>query len=168
MIRCGLLPPAPTDSDVARWEGRPSLSLATGELTVLRTDSREPAPQEPSPPRDWIGFDVAMSDAELEAASLRLWRCKPIRVMNNELFVVTIAEFPVALYLLGAHVGSYRVGDEEFDRHHFVGDLLARLDSDLKVDTRPSPAMSESDIRTIMGSRIRTSSGGPIGYLEAD
>ena len=169
MMRCGLLPDTPTDADVASWEGRPFLGLSTGELTVLRTDSKEPSPPVyPKDPRKWLGFDVGMNDFELEDASLRWWRCKPARVIYNELFAVTIAEFPVALYLLHEHVDHRRFGDEGFDRHHFAGTLLARLDADLELDIRPSPALSESDIRTIMASRIRTSSGGPVGYLEAD
>lgn len=169
MMRCGLLPESPTDADVGRWEGRPFLGLASGELTVLRTDSKEPSPPVyPKDPRRWLGYDVTMTDVELEDASLRWWRCKPARVLYNELFAVTIAEFPVALYLLHEHVDQRRFGDEEFDRHRFAGALLARLDDNLELDVRSSPALPESDVRTIMSSRIRTTSGGPIGYLEVD
>lgn len=169
MIRCGLLPASPTESDVERWEGRQVLDLESGELTVLRTDAKEPSPpMYPTDPRKWLGFDITMTEAELEDASLRWWRCKPERVVNNELFAVTIAEYPVALYLLHEHVASNRYGDEKFDRHHFAGVLLARIDRNLELAVAPSSAVSESDIRSIMASRIRASSGGPIGYLEAE
>ncbi|WP_148046169.1 hypothetical protein [Nocardioides marmoriginsengisoli] len=75
---------------------------------MLRTDARAPADRDkyPDDPRNWMGFNVEHSDEELEAASLRWWRSDPRRVVDNELFAVTVATFPVAVYRILGTAGS--------------------------------------------------------------
>jgi hypothetical protein len=175
MLGTGLLSDPLTDASIARWEGRPVLELEAGELTVLRTDVKAPSQLKyRQDPRRWQGFDVRMNNRDLKAASLRWWRCAPPRVLDNKLFVVTIAEFPVALYLLrepadGGLVASQRFGRENFDRHHFEGDLVARLDANLAVFYEEGlPPWLTKLAPVVMSARIRATSGGPIGYLEPE
>ncbi|APA96686.1 hypothetical protein NS506_02624 [Nocardia seriolae] len=162
LIACGVVP-TPIDSDlIGSLASRPRLVVAEGELTVLRTAPRSAARE---PDREWIGFDVGFSVRDLTAASLRWWRCDPNRILDNELFAVTVATVPVAVYAITALEESHQVPGEAETRHRFVGDLLARwgepvapgIDSSLKVR-----------VEQIMSSRISVSSGGPIGYLNAE
>lgn len=183
ILGAGLLPtPIPADA-VGRLAARPWLAVARGELTVLRTTTRREAPEE-APPRDYIGFDVSMTDDELEAASLRWWRGESVRMLDNEIFATTLGTFPVAVHALTGIVDSVRNGREL--RHHFAGELLARVESreavvkagrqgaivesftDLDwVITAPQPRHHPLLGRalTIMRARVSASSGGPIGYL---
>lgn len=102
-------------SEVDALAGRELLQVKTGELTVLRTDVRAAADPDRQPPHDrrkFIGFDVAHTNEELEASSLRWWRCDPARVVDNALFAVTIASFPVAVYEIRNGADTHqRVGE---------------------------------------------------------
>ena len=114
-----------------------------------------------------MGFHVEHSDHELEAASLRWWRSDPAKVVDNELFVVTVATFPVAAYRILERADSITRADEDVPRHHYAGQLLARVHPGMSV-TYPqnTPGHLRRMAKQIMDSRIVVSSGGPIGYLE--
>ena len=86
---------------------------------------RPTATKYPDDPRTWMGFHVEHSDEELEAASLRWWRSDPHRVVDNELFAVTVATFPVAVYRILEIAGNITRADEDTRRHHYAGQLLA-------------------------------------------
>jgi hypothetical protein len=145
---------------------RPHLQVADGELTVLRTGAR--APGYPGEDRTYVGFHADHTDAELEETSLRWWRSDPDRVLDNELFVVTVATFPVAVYRIVDRVAS-RVREGEVEsHHHYAGQLLARVHADMApVFPRAAPVDLHHLARQIMRSRIAVASGGRIGYLEA-
>ena len=170
MVRAGMLPLPITARSIEQFLDRQRLQVADGELTVLRTDARQEADRSkyPHDERRWMGFHVDHTDTELDATSLRWWRCDPHRVQDNELFAVTLATFPVALYQVTGLKATYTRPDEEAPRQHFEGRLLARVDAGMVAAMRqPIPGHLRPLVNTIMSSRITVSSGGPIGYLEA-
>lgn len=169
MIRASMLPLPITAAAVDQLRGRPRLQVVDGELTVLRTDARAiaDAGKYPDDPRRWMGFHVDHTDAELEDASLRWWRSEPGRVLDNELFAVTVATFPVAVYRIFGLEASRTRADEDAQRHHYAGQLLARVTPGMIVRWRePIPGHLRARVDQIMSSRITVASGGPIGYLE--
>jgi hypothetical protein len=149
---------------VGQLAARPCLQVADGELTVLRTSAR--AAGYPGDDRACVGFHAEHTDAELEETSLRWWKSDPGRVLDNELFVVTVSTFPVAVYRIVGHVASrVREGEVEF-HHHYAGQLLARVHPDLAPVFSPAtPAPLHRLARQVMDSRIVVASGGRIGYL---
>lgn len=153
-------------ADVARLAARPYLRVAGGGLTVLRTSARSPGYL--GEDRAYVGFHADHTDAELEETSLRWWRSDPDRVLDNELFVVTVSTFPVAVYRIVEHVASkVREGEVE-SHHHYAGQLLARVHPGLAPVFAPAaPASMHTLARQIMASRVAVSSSGRIGYLEA-
>lgn len=169
LMRAGVLSTPITAAEVAHLTGRERLQVLSGALTVLRTDARDEADRTkyPQDPRSWVGFHVEYSDADLEAASLRWWRSDPAKVLDNELFVVTVATFPVAVYRILARTASVTPADEDMPRHHYAGQLLARVHRGMSVTyPQDTPGHLGPMARRIMSSRIVVSSGGPIGYLE--
>lgn len=168
MVRAGMLPVPITSASVDQLAGRPYLDVVAGELTVLRTDARHaPDPvRHGNDHRKWLGFHVDHTDAECAAACLGWWRSDPERVLDNGLFVVTLATFPAAVYLITGHEEhTYRVG-EEHARHRYAGTLLARVSAAMHISYR-DPLRTDllPLVRQIMDSRISVDSGGPIGYL---
>jgi hypothetical protein len=171
MVRAGMLPLPITAAAVDQLLGRPKLRVVEGELTVLRTDARRKADQDkyPTDARRWMGFHVEHTDAELEETSLRWWRCDPARVLHNELFVVTVANFPVAVYRVEARADSYTRPDEDTPRQHYTGRLLARVTPGMAASRRePMRGCLRPLVGQILDSRITVNSGGPIGYLEPE
>lgn len=156
----------PIRSDlVERIESRSYLVAEEGELTVLRTDARKPA--YPGEDREWIGFSTEHTDWELEQTSLRWWRSDPRRVIDNELFAVTIASVPVAVYKIDGVEDEHVRPGEDRPRYHYRGTLLHRSHpgmSDLPLSPAV-PVQYQDQVRQIMSSRIKVVSGGPIGYL---
>ncbi|KRE28265.1 hypothetical protein [Agromyces sp. Soil535] len=175
MVRAGMLPLVDDArgrvdaKTVDRLTGRPRLVTTHGELTVLRTDAGEPSKSRyPDDNREWLGFDVGFTDEVLAAASLRWWRCNPERVVDNGLFAVTVATFPVALFMLGAdaHAGTIQLDNEGFERHHFEGLLLARVGPGMVTRFSPDlPDWLAVPAEQVMSSTIEVSAGGPVGYL---
>jgi hypothetical protein len=168
LVRCHILPLPVPAALVDKLAARPDVVVAAGELTVLRTGSKEPADpaKHPEDERKYIGFDMGHSDAELEETSLRWWRSDPDVVLDNEVFAITVATVPVAVYRITGHVGAYTRPDETRPRHHYAGQLLGRLRADLEPDMRQdTPGHLRTLAEQILRSRIRTSSGGPIAYL---
>lgn len=153
-----------------RW-----LRVVSGELTVLRTDAQG-ANGYPNDPRQWEGFHTQMTDLEVSAACLRWWRSDPARVCDNQLFVVTIATFPVAVFTVNRDLDAadplpqtIRVPHETFDRHRYNGVMHARIKGDGSVYVDPGlPDELDRPVRQIMRKRINTTSGGPIAYLDVD
>jgi hypothetical protein len=169
MVRSGMLPLPITAAAVDRLLGRPKLRVVAGELTVLRTDARKTADRAkyPGDRRRWMGFHVDHTDAELDETSLRWWRSDPVRVLDNELFAVTVANFPVAVYRISGVEDSYTRSDEDSPRQHYAGQLLARISPAMVASRRePMPGHLRPLVNQIMASRITVASGGPIGYLE--
>ncbi|MEV6096218.1 hypothetical protein [Nocardia sp. NPDC051981] len=162
LIACGMVP-TPIDADlIGLLASRPRLVVTAGELTVLRTAARSAAHESD---RDWIGFDVGFSVVDMTAAALRWWRCDPDRVLDNELFAVTVATIPVAVYAVTALEDTIQEPGEAETRHRFAGDLLARWGE--PVAQGIAPRLKER-VEQMMSSRISVSSGGPIGYLNAE
>lgn len=171
LVRAGLLTLPIKASAIADLQDRPRLQITAGEITVLRTDARTECDPllYPMDQRQWMGFHVQHTDAELEASSLRWWRCDPHRVVDNELLVVTVATFPVALFRILEHVDSIVRPDEPRPRHKFSGELLGRVYPDMAQDLPlGTPGHLREMAKQIMNSRISVNSGGPIGYLEPD
>lgn len=168
LIRAGLLSLPLQLSDVDKLTGRDRLTILDGELTVLRMDARVVADdrQHPGDPRRWAGFHVEHSDLELDESSLRWWRADVARVLDNQLLAVTVATFPVALYLITEEVASGRRPDETWERHRFGGDLLARMTPGTVLTYTDAASPHRKLAEQIMTSRIVVDSGGPIGYLE--
>jgi hypothetical protein len=169
MLRAEMLPLPITAASVDELLGRPKLRVMEGELTVLRTDARRPADSTkyPHDGRRWMGFHVDHTDAELAETSLRWWRSDPSRVEDNELFVVTVATFPVAVYRITGQEKSFTPRDEDSPRQHYNGKLLARVGRGMVPGPRePMPGYLRPLVHQIMSSRISVNSGGPIGYLE--
>lgn len=168
LVRAGILDlPIRTD-DVERLMGRDRLQVTAGELTVLRTDARalsDPV-KYPMDNRRWMGFHVEHTNDELAESSLRWWRCDPERVVDNELFTVTVASFPVAVYRILGKSATIVRPDETSSRHGFAGQLLGRVHPSM-VMTFPqdSPGDLRLMARQILNGRITVDSGGPIGYL---
>jgi hypothetical protein len=166
LIRSSILTPDIAAETVDELAARPWLQVLEGELTVLRTDARQPA--YPGEDRKWIGFDAGHNDDELKATSLRWWRSSPVRILDNELFAVTVSTIPVAVYQITGHAGTLTREDEDTPRHKYSGKLLARVYPGMP---RPRvlgtmPGHLRTAVEQIMSSRIKVSSGGPIGYLE--
>ena len=169
MVRAGMLPLPITAEAVERLSGRPALQVVSGELTVLRTDARRPA--DPTlhshDTRRWIGFHVDHTDEEVEETSLRWWRSDVGRVLDNQLFVVTLATYPVAVYLVSGLNDTQTRPDEEAPRQHYAGTLLGRMRPGMQSSLiEPMPGHLRPLAKQILASRITVSSGGPIGYLE--
>lgn len=171
MIKAGMLVAPIRSSKVRDLTKYERLRVTDGELTVLRADARAESDPVlyPDERRRWIGFHVEHTDEELEASSLRWWRCNPERVLDNELLVVTVATFPVALYLLEDKMGPLIRPGENQPRYGFTGRLLARVSPGMEIThNRLAPGHLQKSAKQIMRSRIAVSSGGPIGYLEAE
>lgn len=167
LIRAGMLSPPFYVSDLVPLTGRPKLTVVEGELTVLRTDARAVADPQEMPRRRYIGFHAEHSNEELEAASLRWWRSDPDRILDNELFVVTLATFPVALYRITQRLDTITRAGEDRPRHQYEGQLLARVHPGMQsVLSRDTPGYLRKPAQQVMSSRIAVASGGPIGYLE--
>lgn len=169
LVRAGMLGLPIQATSVDKITGRDRLQVLDGELTVLRTDARAEADRGkyPADPRKWMGFHVEHSDEDLEAASLRWWRSDPHRVVDNELFAVTVATFPVAVYRILSRVTSITRADEDTPRHHYAGQLLARVHPGMEITVpQDTPGHLRGLAKQIMASRIVVSSGGPVGYLE--
>lgn len=146
---------------------------------VLRTAARAEAYDED---RTWIGFHVEHTDDEVAATSLRWWRCDPKKVIDNQIYAVTVSTIPVAVYAIYRVISSHQRPTESGSRYHFDGKLLARLGNGPEyaansiahgVTTNPILHMHANEplsdrVQTIMNSRITVNSGGPIGYLEAE
>jgi len=166
LVHAGIVPQPLLAAGVSKLAARPYLQVADGELTVLRTSAR--APGYPGEDRAYVGFHADLTDAELEETSLRWWKSDPDRVLDNELFVVTVSTFPVAVYRIVDRVASkVREGEVEF-HHHYSGQLLARVYPDLApVFARAAPVHLHRLAQQVMRSRIAVPSGGRIGYLEA-
>lgn len=170
LIRAGMLGLPVRPDEVKRLMGRDRLQVVAGELTVLRTDARaesDPA-KYPDDDRRWVGFHVEHPDDALAASSLRWWRCDPARVLDNELLVVTVATFPVAVFRILDKTATIIRPDEATSRHAFSGQLVARVHPTMAV-TYPqnTPGHLRTMAKQIMNSRITVDSGGPIGYLES-
>lgn len=170
MIRAGMLDIPITEDAVADLRVNRTVAEAVeGELTVLRTDARAPSDTEkhPDDPRKWMGFHVDHTDAELEETSLRWWRSDPARVVENELFAVTVATFPVAVFRINGVLETIIRRGEDAPRHQYDGTLLARATRGMRVSLKePMPGHLKETVRQIMESRITVNSGGPVGYLE--
>lgn len=168
LMRCGILP-TPISADlVHKLAARPPLVVSEGELTVLRTGSKAPADRQkhPNDDREFIGFSMGHSDAELEETSLRWWRSDPDAVLDNQLWATCVATVPVAVYVIDGLEESMTRPDETRLRHHYAGRLIGRLHHDLEPDLRQNrPAHLRALAQQILTSRVYTSSGGPIAYL---
>jgi hypothetical protein len=170
MIHARMLQPKITAAEVDALRGRPKLRVQSGELTVLRTDARQDADRTkyPHDERRWMGFHVDHTPTELDETSLRWWRSDPARVLDNQLFVVTVATFPVAVYQITGYEASYTRPDEDQPRHHYAGTLLARVTPGMVARLcEPMPGHLWRLVEQVMESRITVNSGGPIGYLES-
>ena len=169
LVRAGILGlPIKTD-EVDGLMGRDRLQVTAGELTVLRTDARaeSDSAKYPMDDRRWVGFHVQHTDDELAESSLRWWRCDPGRVLDNELLVVTVATFPVAVYRIVGKAKTIVRPDETTSRHAFTGQLLGRVHPTMATTfPQDTPGHLRMMARQIMDSRITVDSGGPIGYLE--
>lgn len=165
LMRAGILETPILAATVDGLADRSMLAVVAGELTVLRTDARADA--HPGEDRRYIGFHVEHTDAELEATSLRWWRSEPAHVLDNELFAVTVSTVPVAVYGVHEHLESiYREGEDK-PRHRYAGVLLGRVYPGMAARTLPhTPGHLRDRVEQIMASRIKVSSGGPIGYLQ--
>ena len=163
--RSGILETPTLTATVDQLAARPLLSVLEGELTVLRIDARTAA--YPGEGRQYMGFHIEHTAAQLEAASLRWWRSEPARVLDNQLFTVTVSTVPVAVYRVSTHLGSiYREGEDQ-PRHHYGGTLLALIHPGIaEIKVLPdTPDHLRDRVEQIMSSRIEVSSGGPIAYL---
>jgi|GEM_PF-1890715 len=179
LVAAGILPTPISADTVEKLARRPMLAVASGELTVLRTAARAEAYDED---RTWIGFHIEHTDDEVTETSLRWWRCDPKKVIDNQLYAVTVSTIPVAVYNIRGVIGSYQRTTESGSRYHFDGTLLARLGDGPRyaanhaahgITTNPLIHVNSNDslhdrVQTIMNSRITVNSGGPIGYLEAE
>lgn len=165
IIRAGILQPPYLASEVSTLARRKRLQVLEGQLTVLRTDARAIA--HPGENRQYIGFHTTYSDREIEETSLRWWRSTPEKVLDNELFAVTVGSFPVALYWIKEHLDTITREDEEHPRHQYGGQLLARVHPGMKVRLAENiPGHLKERAKQVMDSRIVVNSGGPIGYLD--
>lgn len=168
LISAGMLGEPPIHLEpVERLQAMKTLEVASGELTVLRTAPRA-ACVFPNEGRDWIGFHVEMSDDEVSRASLRYWRSDPEKVLDNVLFAVTVATFPVAVFQITEHVDTIVREDEKKarPRHGYGGVLLARRGRGGQIVSNDgtSADLIERALQ-VMGSRVIADSGGPIAYL---
>lgn len=178
LVVSGLLPdPIPRDA-VAALANRSVLQVDRGEITVIRQGMLAPADPFEGDPRTRTGFHTTMTDDELDAASLRWWRCDPQRVVANGLLVVVVATIPVAVYRVGVGSDIDYLLEPESGRAAFTGRLLARWgDTPEQIVARcrpiPSSPMTAAQqplaavAATIMGARVHTESGGPVAYLTA-
>ncbi|MBM0255565.1 hypothetical protein [Micromonospora sp. 4G55] len=164
LVRAGIFELPITGALVNELAARQRLRVTVGELTVLRTDARADA--YPGEDRQFIGFHVDHTDDELEQTSLRWWRSDPARILDNVLLAVTVATIPVAVYRITGRVGEkYRDG-EEAPRHHYAGQLIARVHPGMRrTYPQRTPAHLRDLAKQIMNSRVAVASGGPIGYL---
>lgn len=165
LVRAGVLAVPIQAALVETLAGLPRLAVEHGELTVLRTDARADA--YPGEDRRWIGFHVEHTDVELDATSLRWWRCDPARILDNELFAVTVSTFPTAVYRITEHLEEKRRDGEDTPRHHFAGQLLARVYPGMTATYQQNtPGHLRELAKQVMASRVVVASGGPIGYLD--
>lgn len=172
-----ILPTPLTEAAVESIARRPALTVASGELSVLRTGATRGADE---PDRTKIGFHLADDDDTLATTSLRWWRGDPGRIVDNTLFAVTVGTVPVAVYEITALEDSQRFSDGI--RHRFSGTLLARLvpRADVNIGTGLSCLVEDEFAAVarvhrdhplhalaahIMSTRVAVISGGPIGYL---
>lgn len=162
LVRAGMLSlPIPV-ADVEAMANRPWLSVKEGQLTVLRTDARAEA--HPGEDRRYIGFHVEHDRELLSETSLRWWRSTPEKVLDNELFAVTVSTIPVAVYRITGVAGRMFRGDEDAPRFSYEGELLSMWPS-AHIRSGTGYAALATRVQQIMGSRIAVASGGPIGYL---
>lgn len=169
LIRAGVLTAPFSASQIGVLASRQWLQVVEGELTVLRTDARADAYRDEGDSRAYIGFHTEHSDHELEETSLRWWRSDPERVIDNELFAVTVGTFPVALYRVTGRLETKIRDDEDRPRHRYAGQLLARVHPGMQTTfAKDMPGYLRERAAQVMNSRIVVNSGGPIGYLDAN
>lgn len=167
LIRAGIIKAPFLSSQISLLAGRQRLQVIEGELTVLRTDARADAYRDEGDDRAYIGFHTDHTDLELEETSLRWWRSDPERVIDNELFAVTVGTFPVALYRITGKLDTKVRNDEDRPRHRYAGQLLARVHPGMEITiARDIPGHLRERAVQVMNSRVVVNSGGPIGYLE--
>lgn len=169
LVSAGILAEPLTQSAVEQLAQRPTLAVATGELTVLRTAARTPAYDD----RQWIGFHIDHTNTQLDDTSLRWWRAEPDRIIDNLLYAVTVATIPVCVYAITGINDTQQRGTEKGQRYRFDGQLLARLTPDANSEIPTATYQIGNTDRLyqrvvqIMGSRISVTSGGPIAYLDS-
>lgn len=169
LIRAGIIKAPFSANQISLLAGRQRLQVVEGELTVLRTDARADAYRDEGDDRTYIGFHIEHTDLELEETSLRWWRSDPERVVDNELFAVTLGTFPVALYRVTGRLATKLRDDEERPRHRYEGQLLARVHPGMQATfAKDMPGYLRERAAQVMNSRIVVNSGGPIGYLDAN
>lgn len=168
LIRAGIIKAPFSATQIGELANRQRLQVIDGELTVLRTDARADAYRDEGDDRAYIGFHTEHTDQELEETSLRWWRSDPERVIDNELFAVTVGTFPVALYRVTERLETKIRDDEDRPRHRYGGQLLARVHPGMQTTfAKDMPGHLRERAAQVMNSRIVVNSGGPIGYLDA-
>lgn len=169
LVRANILSLPISAAVIDELSRRPQLRVIEGELTVLRTDART-ASLDPDDDREFLGFHTEQTDAEIEEACLRWWRSSPARILDNELWAVTVSTIPVAVFQITDHLDQTDPSAGDLNRHRYGGKLLARMHPGLgEVKVREStPGHLRAGVAQIMKSRIEVSSGGPIGYLTSE
>ena len=163
LIDGGVLPADLPRGAVETLASRPYLSVADGGATILRTAARTEAYDDD---RQHIGVHVDMTDDELEAACLRWWRSDSKRVLELELFIVTMSTIPFAAYLVDGVVTTQQRLGEAGERVHYSGRLIGRIDANGQWRTlTEDPDWAREALARLAHGRIKVSSGGPIAYL---
>ncbi|MEV7776537.1 DNA-binding protein [Kitasatospora sp. NPDC086791] len=138
--------------------------LGTPEVAVLRSDAPTRVDE---PDRQWIGFGIALDQAQLLAALSGWWRCDPARVAAGGVLPVTVAGFVVAVLTgLAEWESDGTVGTA--GRYRFPKARLAGYLTDLTAPANAAAPTDPEDARLaglLLGTRLQSVSGGPIAYV---
>lgn len=171
LVFSGIVSNPVTRDEAEALRDRQELVVTDGVLPVLRTDAATYARDDSG--RETIGFHVDQSDHELSEACLGYWNADGDRIVEAGVLLVTVATVPVALFDIAGIRSDSRPGKVGFN-----GELIARL---RRADTsNPLAQKGEATrvklyvvrgderrwARDVMSTRVWTTSGGPIAYLE--
>lgn len=165
LLRSGYLPRLAASS-VFSLAATPYVTCITGVLPVLRTAAATPSDDG----REFIGDATFLTDAQFVEANAGWWRSDPDTITGAGILPVSIASFITGALRIHGVAKSEQRGPREV-RHFYEATVVGRVgilgDRNTYRITTNEPEVAELT-RKLLGSRVRTVSGGPIAYLTPD
>lgn len=144
----------------------PYVTCVAGVLPVLRTAAATPSDDG----REFMGDAAFLNDDQFVEGNAGWWRSDPGAITGAGILPVSIASFITGVLRIHEVAESEQTGPREV-RHFYKATVAGRVgvlgDRDTYRITSEEPEVAEL-VRKLLGSRVRTVSGGPIAYLTPD
>lgn len=165
LLRSGYLPGLAASS-VLPLAATPYVTCVAGVLPVLRTAAAIPSEDG----REFIGDATFLTDAQFVEANAGWWRSDSGTITGAGILPVSIASFITGVLRIHGVAKSQQTGPREV-RHFYEAAVVGRVgilgDRGTYRITSKEPEVAGL-ARKLLGSRVRTISGGPIAYLTPD